>query len=113
VRIKTLQRNEQLGTYYAQGKLDGAASYYRRALAIKERLLGPDHPDVATTLNNLALLCKAQGRLAEGETLYRRALAIFERALYPAHLSVVACRQNLRRLLESTRSGWWLVMSYI
>ena len=32
---------------------------YERALKIREKALGPDHPDVATSLNNLALLVKA------------------------------------------------------
>ena len=71
-----------------------------RALEIKEKLLGPDHPEVATTLNNLALLRKSQGRLAEAEALYRRALSIFVHALDPSHPSVVACRENLARLLK-------------
>ena len=40
--------------------LDDRAAYadaeplYERALAIREKALGPDHPDVATSLNNLA-----------------------------------------------------------
>ena len=69
-------------------------------LRSKEKLLGPDHPEVATTLNNLALLRKSQDRPAEAEALYRRALSIFERALDPSHPSVVACRENLARLLK-------------
>jgi hypothetical protein len=35
---------------------------YKRSLAIYEKALGPDHPDVALGLNNLALLYKTQGR---------------------------------------------------
>jgi len=34
-------------------------------LAIREKALGPDHPDVATSLNNLAELYRLQGRFAE------------------------------------------------
>ena len=49
---------------------------YRRALAIDEKAFGPDHPDVATALNNLAALLRATNRLGEAEPLYRRALAI-------------------------------------
>ena len=33
-----------------------AEPLYRRALAIDERVLGPDHPDTAISLNNLAVL---------------------------------------------------------
>ncbi|MCP4020945.1 MAG: tetratricopeptide repeat protein, partial [Desulfobacteraceae bacterium] len=41
-----------------------------------ENSKGPDHPDVATTLNNLALLYKSQGKYEEAEPLHQRALTI-------------------------------------
>ena len=34
----------------------------RRALAIREKALGPDHPDTATSLNNLAVLLRCPGQ---------------------------------------------------
>jgi tetratricopeptide (TPR) repeat protein len=40
------------------------------ALSIRERMLGPDHPDIAISLNNLALLYHHQGRYADAEPLY-------------------------------------------
>ena len=45
-----------------------------------EKTLGPEHPGVATALNNLAALYLAQGKYAEAEPLYQRALAIWEKA---------------------------------
>lgn len=36
-----------------------------RALQIREQVLGPDHPDVAKQLNNLALLCQNQGKVID------------------------------------------------
>ena len=42
----------------AQGKLEEALPLYDRALAIDEKVLGPDHPDVAIALNVKALLLK-------------------------------------------------------
>ena len=50
-----------MSTSQAQGKLDEAEPLYRRGLAISEKALGPDHPGVATTLNNLAQLLKVRG----------------------------------------------------
>jgi Flp pilus assembly protein TadD len=41
----------------------------RRALAIFEQSFGPEHPEVATTLNNLAMLLQATNRLADAEPL--------------------------------------------
>ena len=74
----------------------------RRALAIDERSYGPDHPDVAIRLNNLALLLKATNRMAEAEPLYRRALAIDERSYGPDHPDVATDLNNLALLLQAT-----------
>jgi hypothetical protein len=41
----------------------------RRALAIDEQSYGPNHPEVATDLNNLAQLLDATNRLVEAEPL--------------------------------------------
>ena len=57
----------------------------RRALAIDEASYGPDHPNVAIDLNNLASLLWATNRLGEAEPLMRRALAIDEASYGPDH----------------------------
>ena len=76
--------------YDDQGRYAEAEPLYKRALAIQEKALGPDHPDVATALNNLAVLYRHQGRYAEAEPLYKRALAIEEKALGPDHPDVAS-----------------------
>jgi len=43
-----------------QGKYDEAEPLYREALAIDKKIYGDEHPEVATDLNNLALLLKSQ-----------------------------------------------------
>lgn len=43
-----------------QGELAKAAALHKRSLAIRETKLGPDHPAVASALNNLAMLFKKQ-----------------------------------------------------
>ena len=45
-----------------QGNYDEAGKLYERSLAIREKALGPNHPDVAESLNNTARLLKAQVR---------------------------------------------------
>ncbi|CAK0905589.1 unnamed protein product, partial [Prorocentrum cordatum] len=73
----------------------------RRALAIGEKALGPQHPAVATRCNNLARLLQDQGQYgAETEGLMRRALAISEKALGPQHPDVAIRCNNLARLLQ-------------
>jgi hypothetical protein len=49
----------------------------RRALKIDEASYGPDHPNVARDLNNLAQVLQAMSRLAEAEPIMRRAVGIF------------------------------------
>ena len=58
-----------------------AERLYKRSLAIREKALGLDHPAIAGSLNNLAVLYRSLGRYAEAEPLYQRALAIWENAL--------------------------------
>ena len=43
-----------------QGDFDGAKPHFERTIEIFEKSLGPDHPNVATALNNLAGLLRAQ-----------------------------------------------------
>ena len=62
-------------------------------------MLGPDHPDVARSLNNLAGLYEHQQRYADAEPLYRRALSIRERALGPDHPDVTTSTSNLAYFL--------------
>jgi tetratricopeptide (TPR) repeat protein len=69
-------------------------------LEIVEKQLGPDHPHVATSLNNLALLLQDQGNYAAAEPLYRRAIAILEKTLGPEHPNTKTARKNLEILLS-------------
>ncbi|RUS21315.1 TPR repeat-containing protein, partial [Jimgerdemannia flammicorona] len=46
--------------YNKKGKYDMAAPLYERALEIREKELGSEHPDTATSLNNLALVYNNQ-----------------------------------------------------
>ncbi len=75
-------------------------SYLMRALAIREKALGPDHPDTAQSLNNLAILYKNQGQYEQAEPLYQRALAIREKTLGPDHPETVRVRENYTNLLQ-------------
>lgn len=48
----------------------------QRAVAISEKALGPDHPDLAAPLKNLATVYHLESRYAAAEPLYRRALGL-------------------------------------
>jgi CHAT domain-containing protein/Tfp pilus assembly protein PilF len=86
-----------------QGRYEEAEPLNRRDLAIKEKVLGPEHPDVALSLNNLAVLLKLQGRYAEAEPLYRRALVIQLKSHGPEHPDVAYVLNNMATLREAQR----------
>ncbi len=75
-----------------------ALSLYLWALRIREQALGPEHSDVATSLNNLAILYYEQGRYVEAEPLYQRALRIREQQLGQDHSLVASVLNNLALL---------------
>jgi len=66
-----------------------------RALAGKEKALGPDHTLTLNTINNLGVLYADQGKLAEAEEMYARALAGKEKALGPDQISTLKTVNNL------------------
>ena len=82
------------------GDLAGARSRLERALAIDEAAYGPDHPDVGTGLNNLALVLQDQGDLAGARSRLERALAIDEAAYGPDHPDVATGLSNLAMVLR-------------
>lgn len=68
------------GECLCHDRVDDAISYYRQALAVRERVFGPDHCEVANNLVPLAGVLGWGGRESpETEQLYHRAVAIFER----------------------------------
>jgi len=78
-----------------------AEPLYGRALEIRQKVLGPEHPDTATSLDNLAGLYDSQGRYAEAEPLHRRALEIGEKALGPEHPHTATSLNNLAELYRA------------
>jgi len=62
---------------YKAHRYDEAASLVERAIAINTQVLGPEHPDVALSLNLLAAICGQKGAYARAESLYQRAITIY------------------------------------
>lgn len=77
-----------------QARYRDAEPYLRRSLAILQAGLGPEHPDTAAILNNLA-----NGVMnwdpAEAQRLRRRALSIQQHSLGPEHPEVANTESNL------------------
>ncbi len=93
--------NRAGGAFRDAGKYGQASDPLEAALAIREKYLDPGHPDVGTSLNNLAVLYFGQGRYAEAEPLFQRALKITEAALGPEHPDVGIRLNNLAELYRA------------
>jgi CHAT domain-containing protein/tetratricopeptide (TPR) repeat protein len=85
------------------GKYAEAIPVAQRALALTERLYGPDTSTVATSLDTLAALYRTQRRYTDAEPLLQRALAHFEKALGPDHPQVATTLQHLAALYNDQR----------
>ena len=97
---------EQLGDLLRhQGRYREAKTVFVEALEVLERALGPDHLEVATSLNNLAVCYKYLARYLDAGPLYQRALAITERALGREHADVATIYHNLGGL-EHAAGNW-------
>ena len=89
----------QLGTIYHQlNRMEEAGQLAVQALDMLEKLLGPEHPVVASTLEAVASTRAQVGRYAEAEVMRKRALAINERAYGREHINVASSLQGLGNL---------------
>ena len=78
--------HNQIGLFYrSQGDYAQALALFESALEIGQTVLGPDHPDTAVGLGNLAATHRDLGRAADALPLAQQALEITEAALGPDH----------------------------
>src|SRR5712671_2183846 len=92
--------NQRVIELYQAGRYAEAITLAQRALAIREKALGDNHPVVATAQNSLALLYRNERRYADAEPLFKRSLAIREKALGPDHPDVAQSLNNLAGLYD-------------
>ncbi|GAM43571.1 hypothetical protein TCE0_056r18491 [Talaromyces pinophilus] len=81
-------------------KYDEAEAMYRRALEGYEKVLGHEHPNTLTSVNNLGLVLDRQGKYEEAEAMHRRALEGYEKVLGHKHLNTLTSVDNLSLVLS-------------
>jgi tetratricopeptide (TPR) repeat protein len=86
--------------FEGKGRYNDAEPLFLEALAMRKRLLGNKHPDVATSLNKLASLYHHQGRYSDAEPLSLEALAMNKQLLGDEHPAVATNLNNLAELLR-------------
>ncbi len=85
---------------YNLGDLSGARAHCERALKIDETAYGPEHPKVATQVNNLGLVLRDLGDLSGARAHLERALKMVEDAYGPEHPKVATQVNNLGLVLR-------------
>jgi len=93
--------NDRVFELWSAGKSQEALSLAQEALAIRKEVLGEEHPDYATSLNNLAGLYHAMGDYARAEPLYRQAMEIEKKVLGEVHPDYAISLNNLALLYKS------------
>lgn len=90
-----------MGTVFGNiGKYQEARAAYERALAIRQRLQGEDHPEFAMSLNNLGLVFADMGKYAEAREAHERALGIWQHVVGKDHPNTAVSLNNLGNVLQ-------------
>jgi hypothetical protein len=80
-----------------QGKYKAAEAMNKKTLALREKVLGPEHPDTLTSMSNLAGVLGRQGKYEDAEAMNRQTLVLRKKVLGPEHpdtLLSVYCLAN-------------------
>jgi tetratricopeptide (TPR) repeat protein len=80
------------------GEYAKAEPLYQEALQIRQKVLGPENPDTALSLDNLASLFRHMGEYAKAEPLDQEALQIFQEVSGPEHPDTAISLNNLALL---------------
>jgi serine/threonine-protein kinase len=88
------------GLYQKLGKFARADSLLRQSLALRKRLFGEDHPEVALSLVALGNLRDAQAEYDSAEAFAVAGLGMLKRHLPPEHRSVRKATATLGRILD-------------
>jgi hypothetical protein len=83
------------------GNFASAEHLLREAARLQEASLGPRHPDLANTLNNLGIVCEMTGKADDAEQYFRRAVSIARTSLAPDHPFVATSQKNLHDFCEA------------
>jgi tetratricopeptide (TPR) repeat protein len=84
--------------YQSQGSYSSSESWQKDCVEMTRKRLGNDHPDIATSLNNLAGLYRLQGKYQEAEPLLCSALEVTKRLLGEKHIDTATSLNNLAQL---------------
>ncbi len=84
--------------YYESGQYNSALEWYLKALEIRKKISGEDHPDTATSYNNIATIYQSLGQNEHALKWHLEALEIRERVLGKEHLHTANSYNNIAQI---------------
>lgn len=93
--------NHACGVLHHIAAWNRAEPLLQRTRVLVENELGPESPELATTLHRLACLLLVTNRVTEAERLCQRALDIFEKKLGQEHPDVACTLNSLAEILRA------------
>ncbi len=97
--------NGQLLLLDERKEFSKAVTVAMKTVLLLRQYAGPNHPDTAVALNNLALMYKKTGRLAEAVKTYEQAISIEKATLGLNHNETLSSMKNLAILYEQIGDG--------
>jgi tetratricopeptide (TPR) repeat protein len=86
---------EQADALNAQGKYAAAQPLFEKTLEIHRRLLTDDHPETATSYNDVAFILNARAKYGAAQPLFVKALELRRRLLTDDHPDTAASYNNV------------------
>jgi hypothetical protein len=83
------------------GSYEAAEGMLRKAVRLRDKVLGAEHPSTLTSINILGLVLQARGKRGEAEEMYRRALEGREKTLGLDHPSTLGSVNKLGGVLRA------------
>ena len=93
--------NRQIVQLYHEGKFKEAIPLAEKLVVLTKRAKGGEHPDTATSLNNLAMLYQAMGDYVKAKLLFKEALEIRQNVLGQEHPDTAQSINNLAMLYQA------------
>ena len=94
IASRTSRYNRALGRYEVASKMEEVA------LTVRRELLGEEHPNTLSSMNNLAYVLSDQGKNEQAEEIHRQALRLRETVLGKEHPSTLTSMNNLATVLS-------------
>jgi len=87
------------------GQKEKAGALFKRALEIREKILGKEHPDLGPLMHDYAALFESNGMYEQAEGLYKTGLEVMEKRFGSSHPKLGSTLNRLAGLYEEMELG--------